>query len=289
MVIIAFQPAKNRSKTCILVKNLPAGTEKDEIKILFEKHGHLARFLMPNHGITALVDFIEPFEAKKAFSKLAYSQFKSAPLYLEWAPENVFVKSAEKTEEVNKELTNTKEKVKELTHSKELTKSKEKEKPNERDIIKDKKQEEDKQQKAPKIDASIEEETPENDTTLFVKNINFITTDESLREHFSGCGRIHSVTVAKKKDPKNPGHLLSMGYGFVQFVKKEHANEALKELQGSTLDGKSLELKRSEKGNSTQVYSSKKSAKDTTQNGTKLLVRNVPFQANRNELHEIFR
>lgn len=38
-----------------------------------------------------------------------------------------------------------------------------------------------------------------------------------------------------------------------------------------------------------EVRTSKKSNKDTTQNGTKILVRNVPFQANRNELHEIFR
>lgn len=40
-----------------------------------------------------------------------------------------------------------------------------------------------------------------------------------------------------------------MGYGFVQYYKKEHANEALKNLQVTTLDGKSLELKRSERGN----------------------------------------
>ncbi|XP_045772794.1 probable RNA-binding protein 19 [Maniola jurtina] len=271
------RPAKKRSKTCILVKNLPAETDKDEIKGIFEKHGQLARFLMPNHGITALVDFIEPFEAKKAFGKLAYSQFKSGPLYLEWAPENVFVKSSEKPQEVSKENSDDDPKEKEL------------EKPKETKMITDNKQEENKQEKAEEPDDYIEEEQPENDTTLFVKNINFKTTEASLRAHFSGCGKIHSVTIAKKKDPKNPGQFLSMGYGFVQFVKKQHANEALKELQSSTLDGKTLELKRSERGNTTEVKSSKKSTKDTVQNGTKILVRNVPFQANRNELHEIFR
>ncbi|XP_034831745.1 LOW QUALITY PROTEIN: probable RNA-binding protein 19 [Maniola hyperantus] len=271
------RPAKKRSKTCILVKNLPAGTDKDEIKVLFEKHGQLARFLMPNHGITALVDFIEPFEAKKAFGKLAYSQFKSGPLYLEWAPENVFVKSAEKPQEVSRENSGYDAKENEI------------EKPMETKMIIDNKQEEKKQEKAEEPDEYIEEEPPENDTTLFVKNINFKTTEASLRAHFSGCGRIHSVTIAKKKDPKNPGQFLSMGYGFVQFVKKQHANEALKELQSSTLDGKTLELKRSERGNTMEVKSSKKSTKDTVQNGTKILVRNVPFQANRKELHEIFR
>lgn len=57
------------------------------------------------------------------------------------------------------------------------------------------------------------------------------------------------MTIARKKDPKTPGQFLSMGYGFVQYYKKEDANEALKMLQVTTLDGKSLELKRSERGN----------------------------------------
>lgn len=62
-------------------------------------------------------------------------------------------------------------------------------------------------------------------------------------------GKIYSITIAKKKDPRNPGQFLSMGYGFVQYFKKLDTNEALKNLQCSTLDGKSLELKRSERGN----------------------------------------
>lgn len=57
------------------------------------------------------------------------------------------------------------------------------------------------------------------------------------------------MTIAKKKDPKNPGKFISMGYGFVQYYTKTKANEALKLLQNSTLDGKTLELKRSERGN----------------------------------------
>lgn len=266
--------AKKRSKTCILVKNLPAGTDKDEIKALFLKHGQIARFLMPQHGITALVDFIEPYEAKKAFTKLAYSQFKSAPLYLEWAPENVFVKSSLKADS-NDDKSNEPNISLENQESDENTEIKSSEIDETKNII------------------NVTEETdlgePENDTTLFVKNINFKTTEDSLRAHFSDAGKVHSVSIAKKKDPKNPGQLLSMGYGFIQYYRKEHANNALKLIQCSTLDGKTLELKRSERGNINEVRTSKKSNKDTIQNGTKILVRNVPFQANRNELHEIFR
>lgn len=87
------------------------------------------------------------------------------------------------------------------------------------------------------------EEQPEQDTTLFVKNLNFSTTDETMREHFDSCGSIFSATVARKKDPKNPGQYLSMGYGFVQFLSKKATVTALKELQNSTLDGHVIELK----------------------------------------------
>jgi RNA recognition motif-containing protein len=87
------------------------------------------------------------------------------------------------------------------------------------------------------------EEQPEQDTTLFVKNLNFATTDESMRKHFEFCGPIFSATVARKKDPKNPGQFLSMGYGFIQFLSKKATVTALKELQNSTLDDHTIELK----------------------------------------------
>ena len=86
-------------------------------------------------------------------------------------------------------------------------------------------------------------EEPEPNTTLFVKNLNFSTTDEILRSHFDQCGKIFTATVAKKKDPKNPGQVLSMGYGFIQFFEKNSANQALKTLQNSQLDGHNIELK----------------------------------------------
>jgi len=36
-----------------------------------------------------------------------------------------------------------------------------------------------------------------------------------------------------------------MGYGFIQFVRKQAADKALKTLQQSMLDGHAIELKRS--------------------------------------------
>lgn len=84
------QAAAERSKTVILAKNLPAGTLAAEIQETFSRFGSLGRVLLPEGGITAIVEFLEPLEARKAFRHLAYSKFHHVPLYLEWAPIGVF-------------------------------------------------------------------------------------------------------------------------------------------------------------------------------------------------------
>lgn len=69
-----WQAAAERSKTVILVKNLPAGTTVAELEDVFGKHGSLGRVLLPEGGVTAIVEFLEPTEAKQAFMRLAYSR-----------------------------------------------------------------------------------------------------------------------------------------------------------------------------------------------------------------------
>jgi multiple RNA-binding domain-containing protein 1 len=91
-----------RSKTCILIKNLPCNTTENEVREFFEKNsvnGDIKKFVMPEFGIAALVEFSERQEARDAFKKLAYKKFQSAPLYLEWAPVDVFDGKLEEQEE----------------------------------------------------------------------------------------------------------------------------------------------------------------------------------------------
>jgi len=80
-----------------------------------------------------------------------------------------------------------------------------------------------------------------------------------------------------------------MGYGFVRYKRKLDADRALKTLQMSVLDGKSLELKRSERTLMSEVKTAKKKSKITEQTGTKILVRNIPFQATLQEVTELFK
>ncbi|CAH1372547.1 unnamed protein product [Tenebrio molitor] len=260
VILDAFNtPTLKRSKTIIIVKNLPSKTDGKEIKNLFEKYGFIGRIILPPSGITALVEFLEPSEARKAFINLAYSKFKNVPLYLEWAPENSLAerKIASVENKSEKEVENDEIKTEESNNNSDDDEEK---------IVED----------------------PEPDTTLFVKNLNFQTIDDDLKKHFESCGKVFYATVATKKDSNDPNKRLSMGYGFVRFLYKSSADKALKTLQQSVLDGKSLELKRSERTLSNEVKTAKKSAKATKQTGTKILVRNIPFQANSKEIRELF-
>uniref|UniRef100_A0A8C4H962 Probable RNA-binding protein 19 n=1 Tax=Dicentrarchus labrax TaxID=13489 RepID=A0A8C4H962_DICLA len=227
------QAAAERSTTVILVKNLPAGVTVSELEELFSPHGSLGRVLLPPSGLTAIIEFLEPTEAKRAFTRLAYSKFQHVPLYLEWAPVGVFVAAKPVPEEEDEE-------------------------------------EEEEEESAP-------------GSTLFIKNLNFSTTEEKLQETFSKCGKVTSCSISKKKD--KTGKMLSMGYGFVQYQTAEAAQKALRQLQHCSVDDHQLELKISERA--TRCHAKKKQL-EKKQTGSKILVRNVPFQATVREIRELF-
>ena len=74
---------QSRSKTVILAKNLPFGTTADELAQLFSTFGELDQVILPPAGVTAIVKFFEPQNAKNAWNALQYTKFKHLPLYLE--------------------------------------------------------------------------------------------------------------------------------------------------------------------------------------------------------------
>lgn len=83
-----------------------------------------------------------------------------------------------------------------------------------------------------------------------------------------------------------------MGYGFVKFKKASHANEALKTLQNQTLDGHNLELRFSNRISTNESNSVKRKGvvnKQNSQKSSKILVRNIPFEAKASEIEELFR
>ncbi|XP_039628243.1 probable RNA-binding protein 19 [Polypterus senegalus] len=259
------QASDPRSKTVLLVKNLPAGVQVAELETVFCRFGTLGRVLLPPAGLTALIEFLEPTEAKHAFTKLAYTKFQHVPLYLEWAPVNVF------SEPYQRPL--------------------DKEKPG---IAQEGAEELEKKTKEVAHGESVEEQEGEEEEedeslpgcTLFIKNLNFSTTEDVLKKTFSKCGVIKSCTISKKKD--RSGNLLPMGYGFVEYKKPESAQKALRQLQHCQVDDHQLEVKLSERATKPTDLSTKKKQTAKKQTSSKILVRNIPFQATVREIRELF-
>nr|KAG5691121.1 hypothetical protein BaRGS_030929 [Batillaria attramentaria] len=258
------QASGERSKSAILAKNLPSGTKQEELQEIFSKYGSITRVLLPPSGITAIIEFQEPSEAKRAFTKLAYTKFHYLPLYLEWAPMNVFVKDAQPASQKSSEGM-------ELEEGQDTAGA------------------ETSQEKKDSGVESESEEEAEPGATLFVKNLNFTTDESALKTLFSKCGEVLRATVSKKKDMKNPGKFLSMGYGFVEYKTAAAAQEAMKTLQSAELDGHTLVLKLSNREALKPKVSGRKKAVETKQKSTKILVRNIPFEAKRREVEELFK
>ncbi|XP_048370954.1 probable RNA-binding protein 19 [Sphaerodactylus townsendi] len=263
------QAAGERSKTVILVKNLPAGTKEAELEESFGAYGSLGRVLLPEGGVTAIVEFLEPTEAKRAFTKLAYSKFHHVPLYLEWAPMGVFSGPGKKQLEASGGEKEGKTQLGADNREDEETKTK----PEEISMGEEKDDSEDEEESIPGC-------------TLFIKNLNFSTTEETLKEVFSKAGAVKSCSISKKKD--KAGTLLSMGFGFVEYKKPEHAQKALKQLQGCSVDDHQLEVKISERAIKSTVTSTRKKQISKKQKSSKILVRNIPFQATVREIRELF-
>ena len=87
---------------------------------VFCRHGVINRLVLSPHGLSALIDFAEAVEARSAFTKLAYTKFKNAPLYLEWAPADAFKQPFVKQEEEEEE--EALEEVKEPVEKEDLSK-----------------------------------------------------------------------------------------------------------------------------------------------------------------------
>lgn len=253
--------AAKRSTTTLLIKNLPHDLVEAELEDMFTKFGSIGAFLVPKSKTVALVDFIEPSEARRAFTGLAYRKYHHTPLYLEWAPLNTIDRS--------KLVANKKKRKDSIDESESGSAAK-------------------------NTDNSDLDNT--NDfSTLFVKNLNFLTDEVSLKEHLTHAlgmtsSDIRTVSLPRKK---KGDQLLSMGFGFIEFTSSAGASKMLKRLNGSVLDGHQLEAKPSDKRlSSTPSLASRKEAEQDVQNddsaSAKLLVRNIAFQATQEELRGLF-
>jgi RNA recognition motif-containing protein len=74
-----------------------------------------------------------------------------------------------------------------------------------------------------------------NDNTVFVGNLSFQSTKESLEAHFSKCGAIKDVRIAMGQDGR------PRGFAHVEFETSEAAQMALKEADAE-VDGRAIRV-----------------------------------------------
>jgi RNA recognition motif-containing protein len=72
---------------------------------------------------------------------------------------------------------------------------------------------------------------------LFVGNISWDSTEESLKEFFSQVGEVVEVKIIYDR---NTGR--SKGFGFVTMGSPEEAQKAITELNGKDCDGRELRI-----------------------------------------------
>ncbi len=70
---------------------------------------------------------------------------------------------------------------------------------------------------------------------LYVGNLSYDTTEDSLKETFSEAGTVESVAIIKDKFSGR-----SRGFGFVEMAKDEDAEKAIEMFNEKDVDGRNL-------------------------------------------------
>ncbi|KEG04096.1 multiple RNA-binding domain-containing protein 1, putative [Plasmodium vinckei vinckei] len=266
-----------RSDDTIIVKNLSMHTNENDIINLFKKHGILKKISFSPYKNIAILQYEKSEDAKKALISNSYIRYKKLPLYLEWAPINLFEQNNKNTEE----MTEINDNPNDASHQNNV--------------------------EAYDSESSDEEITH---SSIYIKNINFNTKEEDFKKLFEKldgfitCNIVKSKKAIKQKHKDNTkdkendktdqeNKYISLGYGFAEFKSKELAIEAIKKLTATKLDGHVLELSlshnRIKKNKQTSKNNEEKQViKDKKKITKKLLVKNLAFQVTKEELRKLF-
>ncbi|MBQ9538827.1 MAG: RNA-binding protein [Treponema sp.] len=72
---------------------------------------------------------------------------------------------------------------------------------------------------------------------LYVGNLNYSTTEDTLKAQFSNYGELLSVSVIKDRYTQQ-----SKGFGFVEMADDSAAEKAIAELNGREIDGRKVRV-----------------------------------------------
>jgi cold-inducible RNA-binding protein len=74
---------------------------------------------------------------------------------------------------------------------------------------------------------------------LFVGGLSFSTSNDRLREVFAAVGTVESAAVVTDRDTGR-----SRGFGFVEMATPEDADQAISKLNGTSVDGRTIQVER---------------------------------------------
>ncbi|GBE61768.1 5x Mrd1p splicing related protein [Babesia ovata] len=246
-----------RSDDTLIIKNLPSDADEADLVETFSKYGQLLRLAVAPYAVMGIVQYLEPKAAQAAFRSLAYTPYLGLPLYLEWAPIKLIREGAPIPELATKKKSDIKA-------------ADEQRRGSEAPATADPSQE---------AEADDDAEVSTN-VSIYLKNLNFKTRDDALKNHFGSCkGYVTSKVVMKDNAT------LSRGFGFVEFDSMANAKAAIRAKTGILIDGKVIEMsiaKRAEKP-PTEIAESK-----ILEATNKIIVKNLAFQATRQDLYKMF-
>ena len=180
-----------RSYTSLLIKNVPANAKEEELKEVFERYAVLKNLELGLNKTLALADSDNEKQAKAAMKSHANHKLNYIiTIYHEYAPLCI---SKDSKSQKKHAASQKEEVVEEVKVVEELDDQKKQER------------------------------------TLFVKNLNFSTTDEMLEQIFKeDVGAAKQFKVISCKVVRNTKTQLSRGYGFVELDSRDAAERAIK-------------------------------------------------------------
>merc|ERR1711915_935196 len=160
----ALPSEKVRRDDTIIVKHLPPDVTSDGLREKFRRFGELLRCALAPSKTVAVIQYHSASSAKIAFGKLAFSRFLHVPLYLEWAPEEIFSGTPTPSSSSTAPVINT--------ETKDTTPSK---------------------------TEDDQDDTEVAVATIFVKNLSFKTTQDRLEREFKTLPGFRKATIMMKK------------------------------------------------------------------------------------------